>query len=182
MHKFIKVISTLLVLTLLFSCFVFPANAQVTSDQNNTDSALQGEGQIAIIHNIGSSNQQITPYAYGTTIISVSIYRQSPSSEVCQFYFNWNGTLRISGIRWSKIEIESTSWLFPKLYHEWPYGMYPYMERFDTSSNGYVWFANFRLPTNVDKVRVTVSDLYVYSVDDAAWRSGPTISNTVAIS
>lgn len=40
---------------------------------------------------------------------------------------------------------------------------------------------NFRLPTNVTKVRVTVSDLYACSVDDGEWCSDPTISHLVSI-
>ena len=40
---------------------------------------------------------------------------------------------------------------------------------------------NFRLPTNVTKVRITVSDLYACSVDDEEWCSGSTISHVVPI-
>lgn len=104
-------------------------------------------------------------------IVGAAVVRISQDERDCELMFNWSGNTLISQFRFKKARISSTSLLSDTTYATFGSGVnFRYSSPVVAAVAGTVTIGEFKLSLDVDRVKISVDDLQIYSLDSGAWR------------
>lgn len=112
---------------------------------------------------------------------SVSLIRNGNTSDV-QVYLNWSGDFAISSFRFKKLTAKSTNALSSKTYGTDGNGRsYSTYDLTVSSKVASRYITTISIPTNVKRVKITVSGLQVHEMIKSSWISGLVTSKNITI-
>lgn len=171
-----RIFSFILALLMIFGI----SSTAFAAEIDNSDSNVLGAYEIEIPI---SSSEGVMPYATTELLtgeVSVSLIRDGNSKDV-QVYMNWSGDFSINSFRFKELTVASSNWLSSK-----PYGTVGTGNSYKTysvtaSTVASCYITTVKIPTDVEKAKVTVSDLQVYAVAKGSWISGLLASKNITI-
>lgn len=170
-----KAVVILLIVMLSMTCCgtVFASNLETVSGYKaaSQEQISEIKGQIIEVP-ITTEDQESRGVSLGTAI-NLSLSRQAVDSELVTVYWTWTGTDLISGLRAKSIKIHKGSILFDETYATLlPSTGQTYLTTiFPSAASGYATIDQVNIPTDVDRVKITVKDLYAYDNGRASWMS-----------
>ena len=181
-----KLISSFLTVVMLFSIMLVPASAASLNENIATETteveipvltipdSLSEEDAIAYVQDNGARGIFVKGWA------TYALIRKSYDPERCDLVINWSGELA-SGFRCKKVEITSTSLLFPKTYDESGDGETYKTKNFVASETATVTFGTYDVPSDVEKATVHITGGQVYILSNSHWVSAAKSSYTTDI-
>lgn len=168
-----RLASTFLAVMMLLSFMVVPSYATSKDEETVNKSEveipvltvpeeLSDEEAIAYIHDNGARGIFIDGWA------TYALIRKSYDPDMCDLVINWSGELA-SAFRCKKVEIKSTSVLFPKTYSESGNGTEYVQKSFVASTLASVVFGTYEVPADVDKATVCITSGQVYVLSTSSW-------------
>lgn len=186
MYKKKLLTSIILSIVLLMSiCIPAMANNAVNTNHLAKATSTQNTNQQAgkfIINNASNKNSKdnITPNDVGA--MSYFVIRNGNTTD-CQVYINWTASAPVDAWRLKQLTVDNGSLLWPTVYGTIGNGS-TYTDFFPNiaSTTGSLYLGDVLVPTDVSEVRITVSDLQVYTLtDNPSWNSVATWPVTITI-
>lgn len=171
-----KIFSFVLVLLMIFGVSSTAFAAEIDNPNNNVLGTYEIEVPI-------SSSDDSIPYAtteLATGEVSVSLIRDGNSTDV-QVYLNWSGDFSINSFRFKKLTVASSNLLSSKTYGTVGTGKSYKTYNVTASTVASRYITKFTIPTDVEKAKVTVSNLQVYELVNGSWISGLLASKNITI-
>lgn len=181
-----KFTSTFLAIIMLFSIMMVQSNA-IAFDENSTTNLAQVEIPILTVpENISEEDAIAYVQDNGTRGFFIdggatyALIRKSNDPEKCDLVINWSGELA-SAFRCKKVEIKSTSFLFPKTYDESGDGVTYVTKTFVASTLATAVFGEYEIPSDVEKATVYVTSGQIYILSNSSWASAAKTNYTTDI-
>ena len=181
-----------LVMTIILSIGVsFSVGAESVKRANDTTDIVlkvpvvsfenELEFQKALERNQGICKLGITPYS-GAMNIYAGVIRNGNTTN-CEFVLSWSGTDILSGIRFKKIVVRSTSGIFRETYAtfgEEPYTKYT-TKYVPATATGSIVLDNFNLDSDITMVEIRGTDVQWREVITSEWNSCRSITAAVPV-
>ena len=163
-------------LTFLLTCVLFITSSMPVFAMTNDKVSTETQVEIPVLQ--FDSKEDFEQYCYtlskekstrGATVIYASVIRDG-TSEDCELYLLWEGD-----------EMNNAYLLSSKVYKTFGDGTNYTTKNTTAASVGSVKIGDFKLDSDIEKVKVTSKGLQGYNMKSLSWLSGVEFSGTVTI-
>ena len=174
-------------LTFLLTCVLFITSSMPVFAMTNDKVSTETQVEIPVLQ--FDSKEDFEQYCYtlskekstrGATVIYASVIRDG-TSEDCELYLLWEGDEMYNAFRYKKIQVKSANLLSSKVYKTFGDGINYTTKNTTAASVGSVKIGDFKLDSDIEKVKVTSKGLQGYNMKSLSWLSGVEFSGTVTI-
>lgn len=177
-----RLLSVLLAIIMSLSLFTIPVSAVDVPEESIVATVSVFDSDIECKEYFDALDEEAVSSSVESAVFAVALVRKNGASdETCQVYMNWSGNTLIGSIRFKKLVIKSTSFLFPETYETFGDGTSYSTYNVTSSTSGTLFLGDAEIPTDVDKVKVSVKDFQAYYMSHAKWVSGDETTATVEI-
>lgn len=174
-------------LTFLLTFVLFITSSMPVFAMTNDNAPTETQIEISVLQ--FDSKEDFEQYYYtlskekstrGATVIYASVIRDG-TSEDCELYLLWEGDEMYNAFRYKKIQVKSANLLSSKVYKTFGNGTNYTTKNTTAASVGSVKIGDFKLNSDIEKVKVTSKGLQGYNMKSSSWLSVVEFSGTVTI-